>query len=92
MEAGHRFVVDHLEGNLAVVEMEGGPVLDLPITMLPAGVQQGSVVIAAVLDRTQVSITLRLTIDHDASSSRVTEAKDRLERLRHQDPGGDLQI
>lgn len=75
-----------------VVQMEGGPVLDMPITMFPEGIRAGDVVFTAVLNRTDTSLTLQLIIDFDESSRRASEATARLEKLRRQDPGGDIQI
>jgi len=92
VETGHRFIVDHIEGDLVVVQVEGGPVLDLPLMMMPAGVKSGDVIVGSVLHQSADAVTLRLTIDRDASASRAAEAIARVERLRRMDPGGDIRI
>jgi len=35
MPESHRLIIDRHEGDLAVVEVDGGPVLDLPRWLLP---------------------------------------------------------
>jgi hypothetical protein len=87
---GHRFIVDHFEGDLVVVEMEGGPLLDLPRWMLPPGVGEGDVVVGSVTATGPGSVTLLLAVDAEASRARRDQAAARIQALRGGDPGGDI--
>lgn len=91
-EVEHRLVIDRLEGDLAVVEVDGGPVLDLPLWLLPAGVHEGDVItvrsVAGREGERQVSVSVAL----EATRLARDEAVGRLERLRARDPGGDIAL
>ncbi len=60
-------VVDRIEGELAVLELDGQSVT-VPVALLPPGTREGDV--------------LRLVVDPDATHAQHTDAERRLERLR----------
>ncbi len=70
-------VLDRIEGQIAVLEVDGAT-YELPASVLPAGATEGCV--------------LELALDADATGSRESEAKARLERLKKRGPkpGGPL--
>lgn len=39
-----RFIVDRIEGNIAVLESEGGDFIHVPVSDLPKGIRDGSVI------------------------------------------------
>jgi len=82
-----RLVVDRFEGDLAVVRADGGPFLDLPRWLLPAGVREGDVVsVRGGGEEGASRVELRiLTEEGDAARD---EAAAILARLRRSDPGG----
>lgn len=90
--AGHHFVVDHFEGDLAVVVAEGGLSFDLPRWLLPPDSREGDVLRMAVLETGEVSTTVRIYLDREATQVRRDRAAASLDRLRKGDPGGDLEI
>ena len=70
-------VVDRIEGEVAVLEIEGSTV-EVPATALPAGAGEGSV--------------LALTLNADAQGDVAAQARARLDRLKGRGPkkGGTL--
>ena len=89
---GHRLVVDRVEGDLAVVEVDGGAVLDLPLWLLPAGTREGDVVTVAASGEEDGALRLTLRVDPAAGARGREAAAARLERLRARDPGGDVEL
>lgn len=89
---GHRLVVDRIEGDLAVVEVDGGAVLDLPLWLLPPGVREADVVSVTPAAGEDGSLSLVLRVDPAAAAEAREAAADRLARLRARDPGGDVQL
>jgi hypothetical protein len=85
----HRLVVDRFEGEFVVVELPGGNTIDLPLWLLPNGAKEGDVIqVETGLGREGGSV--RLTIDLDASAAALADSRERLQRLRDRDPGGDI--
>ena len=70
------WVVDRIEGNMAVVEVSG-TFLDIPLLGLPAGVKEG--------DRLEIHLLPRQEIAESASSG---EGAAVLERLKKRFPQG----
>lgn len=90
--AEHRLVVDRFEGDLAVVEVDGGPVLDLPRWLLPAEAREGDVVHVSTESTGAGELRVRARLDPDATRTARDDAAARLERLRARDPGGDVEL
>jgi hypothetical protein len=72
-------IIDRIEGGMAVLLCDGQRV-DLPVTVLPAGAQEGAV--------------LRLELDASAEARTLAENEARLARLRARSPikGGVLDL
>ena len=80
----HRWVVDAIEENSASIEVDGGPTINVPRSLLPARAKEGDV--------------LRVTIEIDEQSTReaMDASRQQVERgreaSRKNDPGGDIQL
>ncbi|WP_419948172.1 DUF3006 domain-containing protein [Candidatus Palauibacter sp.] len=86
-----RWVVDRVEESIAVlVRDEDEHTEDVPISALPAGSREGSVLRVPELggraDWTAAAL------DEEARRARLREAEEVLERLRLRDPGGDIKL
>ncbi len=66
-----RLIIDRFEGDFAVCEYEKGKTLDLPAGLLPADAKEGDV--------------LRLTVDHEATERRKSDAESLRKRLFHRE-------
>lgn len=76
------WIVDRIEEGIAIL-LRGGESLELAIEALPPGTREGD---ALTLDPAGA-----LRLDRAASVRARAEARERLERLRRGDPGGDLE-
>ncbi len=91
MPETHRFIIDRHEGDLAVVEVDGGSLLDFPRWLLPHAARADDVLrvtVDAGPERTVVTIVR----DAEASARARAEAEDAVARLKRRDPGGDLRL
>lgn len=62
------WVIDRIEGDLAVVEIAAGKTVTIPLAALPDGVKEGTV--------------LRLAIDRDEEARRKKKLRSLFDRLR----------
>lgn len=85
----HRLVVDRFEGELAVVQVNGGRLLDLPRWLLPPDTREGDVVEVTRIARAG-SAGLQVHVDRAATDRAEERARQLLEELKNKDPGGDL--
>lgn len=85
----HRLVIDRFEGDFAVIELEGGTVIDVPRWLLPAGASEGDVIIVQPPESDSAD-TVTLRVDPDATAASRELARERLRRLRAGDSGGDI--
>jgi hypothetical protein len=88
----HRLVIDRFEGDLAVVEVDGGPTLDLPRWLLPEGAKEGDHLTARREEAGEGAARIELRLDPEATRAARQEAVDTLGRLKERDPGGDLAL
>lgn len=88
----HRLVIDRFEGTAAVVEVDGGAMLDLPRWMLPADVAEGDVVRVQRQSSSGTELRWVLHIDRPATEAARAAARATLERLKQRDPGGDVAL
>jgi hypothetical protein len=87
----HWLIVDRFEGEFVVVEMPGGITIDLPRWLLPNGAKEGDVIqVETGLGRDSKGGSVRLTVDREASAASLADSRERLQRLRDRDPGGDI--
>lgn len=74
---------------MLVVEVDGGPVLDLPAWMLPDGAGEG-MVYRARAGAAGAGWRIELEPDPAAAEEARAAAEETLRRLRERDPGGDI--
>jgi hypothetical protein len=86
-----RLVIDRWEGDLAVVELDDGRVVELPGWLLPTGAREGDVVMVRSEVAEAGTRCLRLRIDAAATRATRAAAEALLARLRADDPGRDLE-
>jgi hypothetical protein len=83
------YSVDRLERAVAVLVGDDGVGVDVLKRTLPVTVREG-VVLRVRLDADGTPDWSSATIDDAERERRLREARDRLERLRGTDPGGDV--
>src|SRR2546429_4313008 len=89
MPESHRFIVDRHEGDLAVVEVDGGPPRDLPRWFLPHATRPDDVLLVSIeqgTDRTAVTIVRDVVATERARAA----ARQAVDRLQRRNPGGDV--
>ncbi len=92
MTAGSRlYVVDRLEGHVAVLVTDDGEQVDVPKTSLPFRVREGMVLRVTVDGRGHPEWP-SAERDETEERRRMDHARARLERLKRRDPGGDIQL
>ena len=82
-------VIDRIEADLAVVELPGGEMLDLPLWMLPEAAKEGDVIRVKVSGSGAAS-RMELAVDAAETARRKAAVNESLARLRQRDPGGDI--
>ena len=85
------YSVDRLERALAVLVGDDGVGLDVLKKTLPVKVREG-VVLRVRLDADARPDWSSAVVDDAERERRLQEARDRLERLRGTDPGGDVEL
>ena len=83
------YSVDRLERAVAVLVGDDGVALDVLKKTLPVKVREG-VVLRVPLDADGKPDWSSATVDDAERERRLQEARDRVERLRGTDPGGDV--
>ncbi len=83
------YTVDRLEGDLAVLVGDEGVALDVPRNTLPVRVREGVVLRVRLAPDGRPDWSSG-TVDDAERERRLEQARERLERLRRTDPGGDV--
>lgn len=87
----HRVVeVDRIEGQLAVLALDDGSTVDVPLKSLPKGTREGSVL--RVPDENGMLQWSEAELDELERRRRLGEARRNLDELKKRDPGGDLTL
>jgi len=68
--------IDRIEGSFAIIDIQGNTI-EVPVSVLPSSAREGTV--------------LKLVLSDEDSSTLVRENKERLARLKAEDPG-DMEI
>ncbi len=84
------WVVDRMEGDVAVMAADHGEVLDVARELLPEGAREGSVL--RVVVGPEGPNWREAEIDETLREDRLREAREILERLKKRDPGGDIKL
>lgn len=83
------FAVDRIEGQIAVVVGDDGKPHDVARSELPGGTREGSVLRVPLLADGSADWS-RARLDEAERRRRLAESRERLDRLRSRDPGGDI--
>ena len=62
-----RVIVDRFEGNIAVVELENGQMIDCPKALLPDNAKEGSII--------------NITVDENATNEKLQKVTERMNKL-----------
>ena len=88
-EAERIWVVDRVEGGIAVVVAdEDGRTHDVPLSVLPSGSREGSVL--RVGEGAGEPLWNSAVLDEESRLERLKQAEAALDELRKRDPGGDI--
>ena len=82
------WVVDRVEAGLAVLVADDEETLDIPLNLLPAGTEEGSVLLVAEQVGGPAWSSSRL--DEERKQEMLQNAEATLSELRKRDPGGDI--
>lgn len=91
-ESRHELIVDRIEGDRAVVEVDGAYVLELPRWLLPAETSPDDLLIVVTRAADAGTVEHKIRVDHAATAEAQREARGLVERLRGRDTGGDIVI
>ena len=92
----HVWRIDGIEEGIARIEQDGGEMITLPVSLLPAGAREGQRLTVARTADGRRGITLAIAIDAEgtsaelAASARQTAAA--RARSRKRDPGGNVAL
>ena len=62
-----RIIIDRFEGNIAVVELEDGSIIDCPKAILPPNAKEGSII--------------DITVDEKATEEKLQKVTERMNKL-----------
>lgn len=62
-----RIVIDRFEGNIAVVELSSGKIIDCPRELLPENSKEGTII--------------NITVDEEATKERLNRVTEKMNRL-----------
>jgi hypothetical protein len=91
MPAERLYAVDRIESQRALLEDDDGTTLIVNVRSLPRGTKEGTV-LRVPLDDAGNPEWNTAAIDDAETARRRAEARDRLERLKKRDPGGDITL
>lgn len=86
------FVVDRVEGSMAVLVGEGDVQVEVPRKDLPAKCRTEGAMLQVPRKPDGTSDWKRSLRDSDAEKRRMADNYSRIERLKKRDPGGDVTI
>src|SRR5437773_11684209 len=91
MPETHRFIIDRHEGDLAVVEVDGGSLLDVPRWLLPHAARADDV-LGVTVDAGPEGTVVTIVRDAEGSARARAEAVVAVARLKRRDPGGVVRL
>jgi DUF3006 family protein len=92
-EQQHQWVVDSIEEGIASVEVDGGRMITVPLSALPAGTREGHVLrVQREQSGDGVRSTLTIELDAAATQRALEESARQVAKTAKQkkDPGGDI--
>jgi hypothetical protein len=91
MATDRLYAVDRIEGGQAVLVDDQGATLTVSARRLPRAAREGAVLVVG-LDAGGNPQWDTTRVDEAETARRRAEVKDRLERLKQRDPGGDIAL
>jgi hypothetical protein len=85
------FVVDRVEGDVVVLIPDEGEAIEVPGSALPGHIGEGAV-IRVPLAEAGTPEWARAERDRDLEDQLIEEGRQRLDRLKRRDPGGDIAL
>ena len=85
------YVVDRLEGKMAVLVSDKGETIEMPRLKLPQGVREGSV-LRVRFGAANVPDWSSAVVDSKEEKRRLNEAQKLLDDMKRKDPGGDITL
>jgi len=85
------YVVDRLEGKMAVLVSDKGETIEMPRLELPHGVREGSV-LRVRFGAPNVPDWSSAVVDSKEEKRRLDEAQKLLDEMKRKDPGGDITL
>jgi DUF3006 family protein len=85
------YVIDRIEGDVAVIIADDGRSFDVPKGGVPTGCREGTVLRIDTADRVSPDWTCAV-IDEAERVRRLEQAREILRRLEDRDPGGDVTL
>ena len=96
MPTRQRWIVDAIEGDVARVEIDGRTVQTVPVALLPAGVQEGSVLEVSWTRDGRDRARIEVRLDEAATAEALDRSSRQVAELRaasrERDPGGDVSL
>ena len=91
----HSWSIDSIEEGMARIEEDGGRMLTVPVTMLPAGAKEGQLLRVTLSDASKgESVPTSIIIDHAATAAALKKSAattaQAMKNSAKRDPGGDV--
>jgi hypothetical protein len=84
------YTVDRLEARVAILIDDDGRELEIPRRRLPKNARREGAVLRVELDGSGEPDWATAAVDAEEEERRLADARDRLNRLKQRDPGGDV--
>ena len=92
MKGSVTFTVDRLEARVAVLIDDDGRELEVARRRLPKDARREGAVVRVELDDDRDPVWTTAAGDHEEERRRLGDARERLDRLKRSDPGGDVAL
>lgn len=92
MRGSVTFTVDRLEARVAVLIDDDGRELEVARRRLPKDARREGAVVRVELDDDREPVWTTAAVDHEEERRRLGDARERLDRLKRSDPGGDVAL
>lgn len=92
MRGSVTFTVDRLEARVAVLIDDDGRELEVARRRLPKDARREGAVVRVELDDDREPVWTTAAVDLEEEQRRLGDARERLDRLKRSDPGGDVAL
>ncbi len=96
-QQAHRWVIDSITDDVAVIEVDGGRTVRLPRWVLPRGAAEGQILsVQHDVDAAGEHSILRIDVDRAATEAALHASRAQVDAIRkasaHRDPGGNISL